>query len=50
MSRDRARSIYVNGCPCWECPACGTRMSHELTPAEADAHVRRCRALRRVSR
>lgn len=47
MSKDRARSIYVNGCPVWECPVCGAHLHHSLTSAEADAHVRRCRALHR---
>jgi hypothetical protein len=41
MRRDRARSIYVNGCPCWECPVCGTRFNSNDMDV-ADAHVRRC--------
>ncbi|WP_179894208.1 hypothetical protein [Streptomyces sp. or20] len=33
----RYRSIYVNGCPTWECGRCG----HREPPATAEADLRR---------
>lgn len=47
MSRNKARNIYVNGCPCWECPICGARFASSDMKM-ADAHVRRCRTLHRA--
>ena len=47
MNRNRARNIYVNGVPTWECGVCGARFaSSEMEMA--DAHVKRCRALHRA--
>ncbi|WP_159006893.1 hypothetical protein [Streptomyces sp. NRRL S-813] len=40
--RARFRSVYVNGCPVWECSRCGTRRLPATRPEDLAAHEAVC--------
>lgn len=40
--RARFRSIYVNGCPVWECSRCGTRRPPSTRHEDLAAHEAEC--------
>ncbi|MGW0904966.1 hypothetical protein [Streptomyces sp. NPDC002853] len=40
--RARFRSIYVNGCPVWECSRCGERRGPAAREEDLAAHEAEC--------